>query len=459
LPGLTCLLGIILVNSGGRVDGAEWKAGFASRDITPQVPVYLAGYASRNRPFDEILQRLSVKALALEDAAGHRAVLVTSDLIGYRGAVAAPICQQIMERTGLARAEILLNSSHTHTGPLTLLDAEDRPDSMTPEQAEAQIAYTHRLIELTAAAAVDAVGQLEEARLRYGIGYAGFVMNRREWTPQGIKLGHNFSGYADRSVPVLRVESLDGALRGVVFGAAAHNTTLTGEHYGVSGDYAGFAQAEIERLCPGAMAMFVLGCAGSANPYPRGTVDAAQAHGEALGQEVVRLLETTLPEVRGPLTTILDPVTLPLQPAPSREELDRMLSGGGQGWQPWVARQIVSLLEQGTSPPESYECPIAAWQFGQDLTLVALPGEVVGEYVPLIQNAVGPGNLWVAAYSNDVFGYVPTAQVLRDGGYETRGMISGAIGFFAPEVEATLVEKVGSLTRKAGRPASVGASR
>jgi hypothetical protein len=76
---------------------------------------------------------------------------------------------------------------------------------------------------------------------------------------------------------------------------------------------------------------------------------------------------------------------------------------------------------------------------------------VVVDYVRLIEDAVGPLQLWLAAYSNDVFGYVPSARVLREGGYETRGMIYGGPGFFAPEVETVLVQKVQELAAKAGR--------
>jgi hypothetical protein len=275
-------------------------------------------------------------------------------------------------------------------------------------------------------------------------------MNRREWTPAGIILGFNPSGYVDRSVPVLRIDGPDGQLRGVLFGAAVHNTTLGGNDYFVSADYAGASQAVVEQARPGASALFMLGCAGSANPYPRGTLDNVASHGRELGDEVLRVLETKLQPIRGTLTTVMEDVTLPLAAPPSREELDRMLSARG-GWQPAIARKMLSLLEAGRELPESFTCPVAVWQFGSDLTLVGLSGEVVNEYVPLIQSAVGPGRLWLAAYCNNVFGYVPTAQILTDGGYETRGVYYGSVGQFAPAVEAALVDKVRALTEKAGR--------
>ncbi|MCH7688616.1 MAG: hypothetical protein IH899_18365, partial [Planctomycetes bacterium] len=84
--------------------------------------------------------------------------------------------------------------------------------------------------------------------------------------------------------------------------------------------------------------------------------------------------------------------------------------------------------------------------------LVALPGEVVVDYVTLLEQALGPNRLWLAAYSNDVFGYLPSANVLKAGGYETRGLYSGGVGLFSPKVQDVVVEKVRELANKAGRP-------
>ena len=440
-----------LVTTSLRADDVDWQAGFARRNITPEQPVFLAGYASRNRPFDEVESELFVKALALEGSDGAQSVLITSDLIGYRRGAAEQVCERLREAIGMERKDIVLNSSHIHTGPSLLLDVEDRPDSMTLEQAELQIAWTQRLIDLTVEAALEALDQLSPARLTYGIGLAPFVMNRREWTPQGIRLGFNPGGYADRSVPVIRIEDLEGNLRGVLFGAATHNTTLTGQHYFICGDYAGSAQTHIEREHPGVQAMFILGCAGSSNPHPRGTLDISREHGTTLGMEVCHLLESELTPIGGPLHTRFETVRLPLQPPPTREEIDRDLTARG-GWKPGVARAMLKILESGGSLPTTFDYPLSVWQFGQDLTFVGLSGEVVGEFVPLIHRAVGPGRLWTAAYCHDVFGYLPTAQILEDGGYETRGAYYRGPGLFSAESEPVLVDHVRRMAESAGRP-------
>jgi len=440
LPLWLCSLGI--------AQESPWKAGLAATKITPQQPLFMAGYASRNKPFESVHDDLFAKVLVLEDSRGQRGVLVTTDLIGWRGDDAALLRRAIGEKLGVEPTAVVINASHTHTGPAL---ARSDLSSQDPAIAERSAAYMRDLMEKIVAAAVGAAAQLAPARLSWGTGVVHFVMNRREFTlERGVILGVNPRGLADRSVPVLRIDDPSGKLRGVVFGAACHNTTLGPQHYEISGDFAGHAQRQIEADHPGAVALFVQGCAGDANPYPRGSHELAEQHGRELAAEVNRLLTTKLTPVAGPLRIAWGEATLPLAPPPSREALEQQAAGKG-GALVWVAQQMLARLQRGEKLPSDYTCPVSVWQFGDDLTLVSLSGEVVVDYVRMIEDAMGPNRLWISAYNHDVFGYLPSARVLREGGYETRGLIHGGIGLFAPDAEKVLVAKVRELAQAAGR--------
>ncbi len=427
----------------------EWKVGLAQIKITPERPVQMSGYASRTKPFEKVAADLYVKALVLEDRDGHRAVLVTSDLLGFPTEVAEPICERLQKKIGLKREQILLNSAHTHAGPLLGLKAPPKDD---PNSGEAlrTIEYTRQLQDKVVEVVVKANEHLEPAQLSWGSGVANFVMNRREFTPGGIILGVNPRGLADRTVPVLRVDAADGKPLAVLFGAATHNTTLGPDNYQICGDYAGFAQAYIEEKFPKVQAMFMLGCAGDSNPYPRGTMDLARKHGQTLGEEVCRVLEGKLRPVHGPLQIAFAQADLPLQTALSREELTR-LAADKRNAKSYGAKELLALLDRNEKLPTHYTCPLTVWQFGGDLTLVGLSGEVVVDYVTLLEKALGPNQLWIAGYCNDVFGYLPSARVAAEGGYETRGLYSGGAGFFDPKAEEVVVQKVRELAKKAGR--------
>jgi neutral ceramidase len=445
---LSCALAWLLIATGAAAAEPDWKVGLAQVKITPDRPVRLSGYAGRTKPFEKVGTDLYVKALVLEDRDGRRGAIVTSDLLGFSAAVAEPICEGIEKKTGLKREQILLNSAHTHAGPLLSLKApaKDAPDA---GEVLRTVEYTRQLQDKVVEVVVRASERLEPARLSWGSGVAPFVMNRREFTPDRIILGVNPRGLADRTVPVLRVDGADGKPRAVLFGAATHNTTLGPDNYQLSGDYAGFAQAYVQEHSPGVQAMFMLGCAGDSNPYPRGTMELARKHGDTLGEEVCRVMGGKLRPVAGPLAIAFDRTDLPLQAPPSREELKK-LAADRRSFQTWGAADMLAALERGEKLPDHYTCPITVWQLG-DLTLVGLSGEVVVDYVAHLEKALGPNQLWIAGYCNDVFGYLPSARVLAEGGYETRGLYSGGAGFFDPKAEEVLVAKVRELARKAGR--------
>ena len=448
------ILGLVAIFSASPVLAAEWQAGFGAVKITPETPVPMAGYGARNHPSEGVVTDLYAKALVLVDTNGERAVWITTDLIGLRGVVTETICQRIMQRTGLKRHQLLINSSHTHTGP-AIAESDAAAYNLSQDDVRRMRTYRSLLEERMASAVDQALAHLEPVELWYGSGVVPFAMNRREFTrDRGVIIGVNARGPSDRTMPLLKVATADGRIRAVVFGAATHNTTLTQDEYRISGDYAGFAQAYVETQLPGVQAMFVQGFAGDSNPYPRGTLELARQHGETLGREVLRVLDGKLAIVRGPMRLQFDHVDIPLAPAPARAELLKMTGKGSPSWQSWMATAMLESLEKGQKLPTSYRAPIAVWQFGSDLTVVALSGEVVVDYARLIEDAIGPTQLWLSAYNNDVFGYLPSARVLEEGGYETRGVSHGGPGFFSSASQDAVVEKVRELAGKSGRPSA-----
>lgn len=82
----------------------------------------MAGYGSKEReqPFEGITTRLYAKALLIEDQHRHTGLLITTDLNGLKDAVTEPSYERISKTTGLSREEIVINASHTHSGPVRI---------------------------------------------------------------------------------------------------------------------------------------------------------------------------------------------------------------------------------------------------------------------------------------------------------------------------------------------------
>jgi hypothetical protein len=376
------------------------KVGVAQVKITPQVNMWMAGYAGRKKPAEGTLQQLYAKALAFEDAKGHRQVLVTTDLIGILPSLRSSIEAKVKAAHQLPPEAILLNASHTHSGP------EYRPRTGREQEA---LDYTHfledRLMEVIGAALAD----LQPAQVSWNRAKAGFAMNRRLPTPTGYQNSPNPDGPVDHDVPALQVLTPTGEARAVLFGYACHNTCL-GE-YEYCGDYAGYAQEYLSAHRPGFVALFMNGCSGDQNPYPRRSdvvpgvsgVELAQMHGRSLANAVEVAMQVPKRPIHGPIRAAYEKVALAYQPEKKRDD---------------------------------HLYPVQVVRFGGDLTLIALGSEVTVDYSLRLKKELGEkAPAWVAGYSNDYTGYIPSLRVLKEGGYEAQAG-------WAEDVEERIVSKV-----------------
>ncbi|HID24407.1 MAG TPA: hypothetical protein EYP14_18690, partial [Planctomycetaceae bacterium] len=428
----------------------EWKAGTASAVVTPKQSMWMAGYAARNKPSEGKVHDLFAKALALQDREGSRLVIVTVDLIGIPKELRAAVEKAVQEQQSLPPESLLMNASHTHCGPEIRLDLPDRYGTVRPGR-EANIQYSRKLTETLIELVGQALSRLEPAELIYSHARCGFAMNRRLPTERGFLNSPNPDGPVDHDVPALRVQTPEGKLRAILFGYACHSTTLG--FYQFCGDYPGFAHQYPEEAHPGVTALFLQGCGGDQNPYPRGTLELARQHGRTLANAVEAALQTKRTRtIHGPLRAALDNVSLQFAPPPSREDLQRQAQSKNKYERAHAARLLNQLKREGTIRTE-YAFPLQVIRFGDDLVLIALCGEAVVDYSLRLKKEIrgdypstvdGPPVVWVAGYSNNVFGYLPSRRVLEEGGYEGGGAMryTSFPGPFAPSVEDRVMAKL-----------------
>jgi len=418
-------------------------------DITPEGPIWLSGYGARTHPSTGVVSRLSAKALAIEDTRRRRVVIVTTDLIGLPRAITDPISARLAKEHGLERANIVFNSSHTHTGPVVKSNLPTMFD-LQGDARERVDSYGRALSDKLYGVATAALGDLAPAQLSFSAGETGFAMNRRKPAAGGrIQLADNPQGPVDHAVPVLRVIAPDGKLKAILFGYACHNTTLTGEFYDISADYAGFAQAAIEEQHAGATALFFLLCAGDQNPSPRSTLAYAQQHGKELAAAVEQVLSGAMDSLRGQLRAVFELVDLNFAPH-TREQFETDLNNKNS----FVVRRARAMLKayDERHPVRSIPYPVQAVRLGNGPVLLALGGEVVIDYDLRVKREYPGEKLMVGGYSNDVMCYIPSLRVLREGGYEAvDSMIYyGQPGPFAEDVEERVMGSIHRVLKRVG---------
>ncbi|WP_437205787.1 neutral/alkaline non-lysosomal ceramidase N-terminal domain-containing protein [Planctomicrobium sp. SH664] len=435
------------------VPAAGWKAGTARGKITPKHSMPLAGFASRKgKPSEGTLTDLWAKVLVLEDAQGHRAALITLDLLGVDRTLSQSICSALQEQHQWGRDQIAICSSHNHSGPAI----KTRLTSVLQESFDSEAdrhrwEYINSLKPLLVNLVNEALTRLEPAELFCGNGHSEFAVNRRENKPSEVltlRAEGRLKGPSDHDVPVLVVRQ-NGKPTTIVFGYACHNTTLSSMQW--SGDYAGFAQLDLEAAYPECQAMFWAGCGGDQDPLPRGSVELAKNYGTQLAEAVEQVVNGPMTPIQERLTTRYQEVDLKLGAQPTREKLEKDAKSDDR-YVAGRARSLLSQLDNGQPLRQSYPYPVALWKLGDEVKLVLLGGEPVVDYALRIKEdpLVGklPTRIWCAGYANDVMAYIPSRRVLLEGGYEGAGSMVyyGLPTVWAPEIEETIVQTVRELS-------------
>ncbi len=420
-----------------------WKAGVAKVVITPEKPMWMSGYSSRDHAAEGKLHDLWAKALVLQDAAGTRVALVTLDLVGIDRQTSLTMREAIEKQYGLARANVALCCSHTHTGPVV---GQNLRAMYFLDEAQSKLVaeYTTALENKVVALVGQAIAQLEPAAVSWGTGRATFAVNRRnnpEPEVPAIAAAGRLLGPFDHDVPVLAVRDGAGKLRTILCGYACHSTCLS--FFQWSGDYPGFAQLDLEKAHPEAIAMFWAGCGGDQNPLPRRTVELAANYGRQLADAVDRELAANMTPITGNLDTSYAEIDLPLEKLPTRDELEKQYRGQDK----YVAARAKLLLAQidaGEPLRPTYPYPVQVWRLGNGPTWFLLGGEVVVDYALRIKSELAGSRTWVAAYTNDVMAYIPSRRIRSKGAYEgASAMIYyGLPTSWKPEVEELIIKEI-----------------
>jgi hypothetical protein len=413
---LLLCLALAGLSAPAREQEAGWKAGVARAVITPDTGVWLAGYGTR-RPPDGKLHDLWMKALALEDQKGNRAVLITSDFQGVPKEMSDRVFEQLRQKYKLERRQVMFTFSHNHCGPRLGSDLIDYyPVEAAQEKLVAE--YTTLMEARLVAMVGEALGRLAPATLATGRGVTTFAVNRRNNreadVPALLAKGEPLKGPVDHAVPVLTVTGADGKLAAVLFGYACHPTTLSFTKW--CGDYPGFAQLAIEKAHPGAAAMFVNTCGGDQNPLPRRSVELCEKYGNMLAAAVEDVLKTPLKPVATGLKTAFEYVDLPYEKVVTREDLKAASSDANAIKKRWAER-LLKQLDAGATFPAAYPYPVHAWRLGRDTLMIGTGAETVVDYALQFKAAYG-ADTWVCGYADDMLAYIPSRRVWDEGGYE-----------------------------------------
>lgn len=444
------------------------KFSIAVKDITPEFPVFQAGFGSRTHKSESVLQSIFMKAVLLQ--ANKALLMVAFDAMGGDRSFVDGMKDALHQRFGLKHEEVLFNFSHAHSSVyLTGLDAVKRQGVWSIGQDgcparhfegafDADEDYFRFLRSELLQLVEGCYRDLAEGELSLATVSSHFAISRRLLLPEGcIDFAPSEKADIDRELSVFKLSNVGGIVKGVIYSIGAHPTAL-GECYLLANDFVGYSSTEIEKSCPGAVAVFLQGCGAELKPratvagdsFTCGSIKEVQAMGEDLAGQVLDILQQAeFRTIRAHFNTALHNCILPTTPDPIefyRSILERSEPGG------FLYNSATAMLAARLegSAKATLPCYISVWRLDADTHLVAIEGEVSTEYSLALKRYFAATTLVVLGYSNGVTAYIPTRKMIREGGYEAEcNYFFGLQGRYIPEIEDIIIGQAARLLYEA----------
>ncbi|WP_337177266.1 neutral/alkaline non-lysosomal ceramidase N-terminal domain-containing protein [Paludisphaera sp.] len=389
------ILSLITTLAAAGEAASTFRAGVATRDVTPSAPVPLWGYASRrDAPSEGVRDPLLARAIVLE-AGGSKLAVVALDLgRGPTPAMMAAIREALAPR---GFAGVMICGSHTHHGPV--IELTDEPDRGRGK-FDAAVAYARELPAKIAATVAEADDRLEPASIRA----AGkdVPMNRNRHSKRDPKS-------TDPRLTVIRVDRADGSPLALLVNFAAHPVMRPADDLTFSADFPGAMRAAIEgRL--NAPALFLQGAGGDMSPNPPPDVRGPDEFGRALGMEALALAEAAA--TAEPVAPTIA-VTTESHDFGTRLDLANPLNRliYGRIFFPELVENLAAEFAGGMRPETTTAL------LGDSIGLVGLPGEPFHGHATRLRDRADLPHALVLGCCNGHFLYFPTIDAAAEGGY------------------------------------------
>ena len=390
----------------GTLYAGTLRAAAVEVDITPSTPQWLTGYRARQSTgvHDRIYHRIAV----LND--GHTAVyFISTDTCLMSPAYVEKVKQDIRQQLGIAPENIWWLATHTHSAPEIGPPGAGvayLPDRYAQASAgESNPDYTEFAERKLIEGLRQAREQLQPARLGLGTGFSAANINRRAIAEDGtVTLGLNPDGPTDRQIGLIRLETVDGKLIALLANFAIHGTVLGQENLEISADAPGVVEQYVEKKL-GAPVLFMNGAEGNLAPIYSVYPDFKSGH---LDQFQVLLGDRIL-EANRRIRAMTADVSL----AESQITVETPLRAGLK----WPDA-LKAYVHSSTDGAAQLRVPVYFLEVNHDAVLWGAPVELFCEIAMDVRQQSRFPFTFYFGLLNGWLGYFPTAEAVRQGGYE-----------------------------------------
>lgn len=401
------------------------KAGWSQMEITPPLGLPMGGRGPRFAPGAEVLDPLWAQALILQDREENRTLWVSMDLVTVGHDWSDRLRFELSALTGIPIEAIILNLSHTHSGPMCGFESYSTLRTAPPELA----AYEAQLHEKILRLVLEAGEKLRPAAVRLHHGRSEIGINRRRLDENGnTVMGPNPEG---TFVPDLWVFDIEADSRALVFNHGCHPVTVYGYAWdGISADFPGACRSHLRRsLGKEVHCQFIQGLAG--NVRPRLLADFEQGcFRQSKEGDWIRIGKQLARDVMAALKQPGETLELGLAAAETYFYVPRDV-GRIPPLDHWrelsvsdseVERELgcywLRRLEGGLPPARKVPWRAGLLRLNQNHRIAWINGEVLAEWQALLRDWLEDPGLIIWGYCQTGSGYLPTDELLPQGGYE-----------------------------------------
>ncbi len=370
------------------------------------------------------------QVLALEDSRGKRLLLVSLDLIGISSALCMAMQVRLGAVAGVSPEAVVINVSHTHSGPMTHFDEFATLLSKPRNLVE----YEVWLVDQMALAAGEAVGRLASATVDCYLGRCDIGINRRRFGPDGkVGMGPNPEGVYRPELFLLDLVQSESGARCLAFSVACHPVIEVGwAPTLVSPDFPGEARAALkERFGEALHTQFFQAACGNIRPriladlgqgvFRRCESGDAEKVGRELAQAVEETLQTPPERLKLELAVAETWAVLPkeMTVAYTREDLEAFVEQKGARGE--AARYWLECHPKAHSFAETVPWPVGIFSLTPNCRIAWFGGEPFAEWQELVRQTLGDERVIIWGYTGKCAGYLPLDENLPEGGYEVSG--------------------------------------
>lgn len=386
----------------------------AKRNITPTLATnpYMAGYGwpdgGRTISSDTPYEPLWCRAVLIR-ADGAPKLIISADILALPRSMHQRIRTRLIALANWATGDIMLQSTHTHNGPV-LIDTLHPFISYGILEMDQILNYSRWLEDQFVQTAQDALNAAQvTVTLDYQVASQGWSVNRA-----GLP-------YVETDVPVLVARRSNGKPSAIIFGYGCHPVSA-GDQTLFDGDYPAGACTYIENNST-AFALFLQGAAGDQNPANSGSWSARDQNGNSLGAAVLNTSTRAGRVLTGPIATKYQEVQLPLDLDMSAANLAQVRAGfaarlpNPNGQPTFFARhaQVMMARIDSGALAAAVPSPFQVWRIGGStpLKMAFIGGEVVSGYAVYFRGRNGGSSaLWFGGYANESCAYIPSDEFL-----------------------------------------------